>query len=61
MTAVQAPTGERAMEAVRDQRAKMVVLEVGLPGDGLDVSRRLRTGSDARPTSRMLVELRRWN
>ncbi len=45
---VQAPTGERAMEAVRDQRPRMVILDVGLPGgmDGLDVCRRLRRGSD---------------
>ena len=45
---VQAPTGERAMEAVRDQRPKMVILDVGLPGgmDGLEVCRRLRSGSD---------------
>ena len=45
---VQAATGERAMEAVRDQRPKMVILDVGLPGgvDGLEVCRRLRRGSD---------------
>jgi DNA-binding response OmpR family regulator len=45
---VQAPTGERGMEAVRDQRARMVILDVGLPGgmDGLEVCRRLRAGSD---------------
>jgi DNA-binding response OmpR family regulator len=45
---VQAPTGERAIEAVRDQRPKMVILDVGLPGgmDGLEVCRRLRSGSD---------------
>ncbi|HEV3497358.1 MAG TPA: response regulator transcription factor [Actinomycetes bacterium] len=45
---VQAPTGERAMAAVRDQRPTMVILDVGLPGgmDGLEVCRRLRRGSD---------------
>jgi DNA-binding response OmpR family regulator len=45
---VQAATGERGIEAVRDQRPRMVILDVGLPGgmDGLEVCRRLRTGSD---------------
>jgi DNA-binding response OmpR family regulator len=45
---VQAPTGERGIEAVRDQRPRMVILDVGLPGgiDGLEVCRRLRTASD---------------
>ena len=45
---VQAPTGERGIEAVREQRARMVILDVGLPGgmDGLEVCRRLRAGSD---------------
>jgi DNA-binding response OmpR family regulator len=45
---VQAPTGERGIQAVRDQRARMVILDVGLPGgmDGLQVCRRLRAGSD---------------
>jgi DNA-binding response OmpR family regulator len=45
---VQAGTGERALEAVRDQRPGMVVLDVGLPGgmDGLEVCRRLRAGGD---------------
>ena len=34
---VQAPTGERGLQAVRDQRPRMVILDVGLPGgmDGL--------------------------
>jgi DNA-binding response OmpR family regulator len=45
---VQASTGERGIEAVRDQRPRMVILDVGLPGgmDGLEVCRRLRTASD---------------
>jgi DNA-binding response OmpR family regulator len=45
---VQAPTGERGIDAVRDQRARMVILDVGLPGgmDGLEVCRRLRAASD---------------
>ena len=45
---VQAGTGERAIEAVRDQRPRMVILDVGLPGamDGLEVCRRLRAGGD---------------
>ena len=45
---VQAPTGERGIEAVRDQRPQMVILDVGLPGgmDGLEVCRRLRSASD---------------
>jgi DNA-binding response OmpR family regulator len=45
---VQAPTGERGLEAVRDQRPRMVILDVGLPGgmDGLEVCRRLRAGTD---------------
>jgi DNA-binding response OmpR family regulator len=45
---VQAATGERGIEAVRDQRPRMVILDVGLPGgmDGLEVCRRLRTAGD---------------
>ncbi len=45
---VQAPTGERGIDAVRTQRPKMVILDVGLPGgmDGLEVCRRLRAESD---------------
>ncbi len=41
---VQAATGERGMQAVSDQRPRMVILDVGLPGgmDGLEVCRRLR-------------------
>ena len=45
---VQAPDGERGIEAVRNQRPRMVILDVGLPGgiDGLEVCRRLRAASD---------------
>jgi DNA-binding response OmpR family regulator len=45
---VQAPNGERGIEAVRNQRPAMVILDVGLPGgmDGLEVCRRLRTNTD---------------
>ena len=45
---IQAVEGERGLDAVRDQRARMVILDVGLPGgmDGLEVCRRLRAQSD---------------
>ncbi len=45
---VQAGTGERAIQAVKDNRPRMVILDVGLPGgmDGLEVCRRLRAGGD---------------
>jgi DNA-binding response OmpR family regulator len=45
---IQADDGERGLAAVKDQRARMVILDVGLPGgmDGLEVCRRLRSGSD---------------
>src|SRR5436309_11298359 len=45
---VQAPNGERGIEAVRNQRPAIVILDVGLPGgiDGLEVCRRLRTTTD---------------
>jgi DNA-binding response OmpR family regulator len=41
---VEATDGERGLEAVRDHRPRLVILDVGLPGavDGLDVCRRLR-------------------
>jgi two-component system OmpR family response regulator len=45
---VQAGTGEKGLEAVRDQDPRLVILDVGLPGsvDGLEVCRRLRAGTD---------------
>ncbi len=45
---VQASTGAQGIEAVRNQRPRMVILDVGLPGgmDGLEVCRRLRADTD---------------
>ncbi|MEA2827006.1 MAG: two-component system, OmpR family, response regulator RegX3 [Actinomycetota bacterium] len=44
---VQAADGQRGLDAVRDQRPRMVILDVGLPlVDGLEVCRRLRADSD---------------
>ncbi len=44
---VQAADGQRGLDAVRDQRPRMVILDVGLPAiDGLEVCRRLRADSD---------------
>jgi DNA-binding response OmpR family regulator len=41
-----APTGERGLELVEQQRPVLVVLDVGLPGiDGLEVCRRIRATS----------------
>jgi DNA-binding response OmpR family regulator len=43
---LQAPTGERGLELVAQQRPVLVVLDIGLPGiDGLEVCRRIRSGS----------------
>src|SRR6188472_2955865 len=40
-----APTGERALELVRDHRPVLAVVDVGLPGiDGFEVCRRPRAG-----------------
>jgi DNA-binding response OmpR family regulator len=40
---LQAPTGERGLDLVRDHQPDLVVLDIGLPGiDGLEVCRRLR-------------------
>jgi DNA-binding response OmpR family regulator len=45
---VQAADGERGLDAVKNQRPRLVILDVGLPGgiDGLEVCRRLRAESD---------------
>ena len=45
---VQAHDGDRGLEAVRQQRPRLVVLDVGLPGalDGLSVCRTLRSQTD---------------
>ncbi|MGI9032760.1 MAG: response regulator transcription factor [Acidimicrobiales bacterium] len=45
---VQAADGPAGLEAVRAQRPRLVILDVGLPGgmDGLEVCRRLRATSD---------------
>jgi DNA-binding response OmpR family regulator len=41
-----APTGERGLELVEQQRPVLVVLDIGLPGiDGLEVCRRIRSNS----------------
>jgi DNA-binding response OmpR family regulator len=45
---IQAATGEAGLDAIRDQRPRLVVLDLGLPGavDGLEVCRRLRAHGD---------------
>jgi DNA-binding response OmpR family regulator len=45
---VQVDSGERGLEAVREQGARLVVLDIGLAGlmDGFDVCRQLRAHSD---------------
>jgi two-component system response regulator MprA len=46
----EADTGERALSAARDRPPDLVILDVMLPGlDGLEVCRRLRTGSPQLP------------
>src|SRR5215217_8847240 len=43
---LQASTGEKGLEVVRDHRPRLVVLDVGLPDiDGLEVCKRLRQTS----------------
>ncbi len=44
----QAETGERALEVIAERRPKLILLDVGLPGelDGLDVCRSVRANSD---------------
>jgi DNA-binding response OmpR family regulator len=45
---IQAHDGEKGLQAVRDQRPRLVILDVGLPGevDGLAVCRKLRSDGD---------------
>jgi len=44
----QANTGERALEVIAERRPKLVLLDIGLPGelDGIDVCRLVRAESD---------------
>ena len=44
----QASTGERALEIIAQHRPKLILLDIGLPGelDGLDVCRAVRSHSD---------------
>lgn len=44
----QAGTGERALEVIAERRPKLVLLDIGLPGelDGIDVCRLVRSESD---------------
>ena len=48
---LQAGSGERGLELIAQERPRLVVLDVGLPGavDGLEVCRRLRAGDSAVP------------
>jgi DNA-binding response OmpR family regulator len=45
---VQAHDGEKGLQAIHDQRPRLVILDVGLPGevDGLAVCRKLRSDGD---------------
>jgi DNA-binding response OmpR family regulator len=44
----QADTGERALEVISQRRPKLILLDIGLPGelDGIDVCRKVRAESD---------------
>jgi DNA-binding response OmpR family regulator len=44
----QAGTGERALEVISERRPKLILLDIGLPGelDGIDVCRKVRAESD---------------
>ena len=44
----QAPDGETALKTIRDRQPKLIVLDLGLPGqvDGLEVCRQVRATSD---------------
>ena len=44
---IHASSGESGLEQLRDREARVVLLDVGLPGiDGFEVCRRIRSGSD---------------
>jgi DNA-binding response OmpR family regulator len=44
----QAPDGETALKTIRDRRPKLLILDLGLPGqvDGIEVCRQVRASSD---------------
>jgi two-component system OmpR family response regulator len=44
----QASTGERALEVIAERRPKLILLDIGLPGelDGIDVCRAVRADSN---------------
>jgi two-component system KDP operon response regulator KdpE len=47
---IEAQTGQSALEAVRQRRADMMVLDLGLPDlDGLEIIRRIREGGNMLP------------
>lgn len=54
--ALEAPTGERALELVAAERPDLLILDLNLPGiDGFEVCRRLRTGGDRTPVLMLTV------
>ncbi len=57
---LQAPTGERALELVSAELPRLVIVDVGLPGqlDGLDVCRKLRAGARTAGLPVMLLTAR---
>lgn len=54
--ALEAPTGERALEVIEEEAPDLVVLDVNLPGiDGFEVCRRLRARGDTTPVLMLTV------
>jgi DNA-binding response OmpR family regulator len=54
--ALEAETGERALELVGQERPDLLILDLNLPGmDGLEVCRRLRAARDATPVLMLTV------